>query len=337
MLAPGLCRRDRGCVDVIITKNHQMLAPGLCRRDRGCVDVIITKNHQMLAPGLCRRAPCSRQLRQNCAGEVGTGHAIQVIPSSNGLWRSNTHNDQRAHALGDWVRSEECGTCVLRGCGAQTQRWGLSLWCPASRLKWAATQRSVRSARIWPQKSGLFRVSAAPKPSTLFKECGRTHSRNWTEKFGGHLYWMLPRKMFLGMCIVKMIPSTPRSKVQNEVFPPFVLFFPARPRFRYKQHSRFAYLTRKSGGIAMMNGACHLDKGHKHNLHVLAQTLIRPLLARSWTSRTQHATDARTFFFHFMEVFSMCCLLGSMVGCLLVPCTPENAPVTWSTTTAWIP
>jgi hypothetical protein len=33
------------------------------------------------------------------------------------------------------------------------------------------------------------------------------------------------KKKFFGMCIVKMIPFTPRSKVQNEVSPPFVFFF----------------------------------------------------------------------------------------------------------------
>jgi hypothetical protein len=73
---------------------------------------------------------------------------------------------------------------------------------------------------------------------------------------------MHPRKMFLGMCIVKMIPFTPRSKVQNEVLTPFDLFFSASPRFRYKRQSRLAYVPRKSGGIALINGACHLDKGH---------------------------------------------------------------------------
>jgi hypothetical protein len=39
---------------------------------------------------------------------------------------------------------------------------------------------------------------------------------------------MHPRKMFLGMCIVEMIPFTPRSKVQN-IFPLvsyFVLLVP---------------------------------------------------------------------------------------------------------------
>jgi hypothetical protein len=56
--------------------------------------------------------------------------------------------------------------------------------------------------RIWPQKSGLFRVSAAPKSSTPL---GLNAPGNSMEKFVEHRLFrssMHPRKMFLGMCIV---------------------------------------------------------------------------------------------------------------------------------------
>jgi hypothetical protein len=40
---------------------------------------------------------------------------------------------------------------------------------------------------------------------------------------------MHPRQMFLGMCIVQMIPFTPRSMVHNEVFPFLSKFFLPAP------------------------------------------------------------------------------------------------------------
>jgi hypothetical protein len=62
------------------------------------------------------------------------------------------------------------------------------------------------------------------------------------------------------------------------------------------------------------------------HLHVLAQMLTCPLLARSRTSRPQHATNARTIYtvLRIYGFFFMCGLLGSMVAYLLVPCTSRE-------------
>jgi hypothetical protein len=61
-------------------------------------------------------------------------------------------------------------------------------------------------------------------------------------------------------------------------------------------------------------------------LHVLAQMLICSLLARLWTSRSQHAPHARTIYtvLKLHGKFLMYCLLGSMVACLLVSCTSRE-------------
>jgi hypothetical protein len=71
--------------------------------------------------------------------------------------------------------------------------------------------------------------------------------------------------------------------------------------------------------------------GPQHHLHVLAQLPICRLLARLRTSRPKHATNARTMYtvlygsyIRFMKVLLLCCLLGSMVACLLVPCTSRE-------------
>jgi hypothetical protein len=162
-----------------------------------------------------------------------------------------------------------------------------------------ATQRqhAVSTVRIWPQKSGLFRVSTTSKPSTLFR-VERIGVTRWKRSLSALPFRnsMHPRKMVVRMCIVKLISFTPRSKAQNEVFPPFVLKIAARPLFRYKQDSRLAYVPRKSGGIALINGACHLDKGHSTICMTWPEMLICPLLARLWTSRPRHATNARTIY-----------------------------------------
>jgi hypothetical protein len=136
---------------------------------------------------------------------------------------------------------------------------------------------------------------------------------------------MHPRKLFVGMGIVKWSPS-PLDERSKMNFIPLLSYVFARPRFRYKQHSRLAYVPRKTGGIALINGACHLDKGHN-------------TICTSWPNcQSAHCSHARglqdpsmpqmhakyTLFLSFMEAFLMCCLLGSIVACLLVPCTSRE-------------
>jgi hypothetical protein len=106
-------------------------------------------------------------------------------------------------------------------------------------------------------------VSTAPKPTTLCRVESNGITR-WKSSLSTYTSSTLnaSKKNVLGMCIVKMIPFTPRSQFQNEVFSLVVLFFSARPGFRYKKHSRLACVQKHWGGIALMNGACHLNQGH---------------------------------------------------------------------------
>jgi hypothetical protein len=111
-------------------------------------------------------------------------------------------------------------------------------------------------------------------------------------------------KMFLGnvFCIVKMIPFTLRSNVHNEGFAPFVLFCSARARFRYKLHSRLACVPRNSGCIALINGACHLNKGHStictswlRAAHIVRWAL-RTCIGMTWAVGPQPRGVGREFF-----------------------------------------
>jgi hypothetical protein len=104
-----------------------------------------------------------------------------------------------------------------------------------------------------------------------------------------------------------------------------LVFFSACPQFRCnKQHSRLAYVPRKSGGIALINGACHVEKGHR----ILAQMLICRLLARLRTPNrdpgmppmhAQYTLSSKLY-----GSFFICFLLGSMVARLLVPYTSRE-------------
>jgi hypothetical protein len=142
--------------------------------------------------------------------------------------------------------------------------------------------------------------------------------------------------MFLGTCIDKMIPFTPRSKVQNEVFSAG-LIFSARPRLRYRKHSCLAYVPRKSGGIALIDGACHLDTGHS-TICTSWPTCYSARTLADFKTPACHQCTHNVLCFKALRKFFLCaaCLEAwlHVCGCLSLL---ENAPVTWSTTTAWIP
>jgi hypothetical protein len=77
-------------------------------------------------------------------------------------------------------------------------------------------------------------------------------------------------------------------------FSPSVIFVSARPRF--KQHNRHAYVPLKSGGIALINGACHLDQGHSNILEKCeAPTNMQPCLQAGSTSHFFSDTVKRVY------------------------------------------
>jgi hypothetical protein len=90
--------------------------------------------------------------------------------------------------------------------------------------------RSVCSVRIWPQKSGLFRVSTAPKPSTLFGD-ERTRVTRWKSSLGTYTFSKLDtfKKNIFGHVHSQNDPLKPLDQGSKMNLSPFCLIFFCSP------------------------------------------------------------------------------------------------------------